>query len=182
MSNKETIWKRRSGPEEFTCPSGQKVLTQPPGPAFTLKLGRTTRVFTTPEGVPKKRDDQTEEEYGLEVLEHISDDELVESARLLLVAMCIKPKLSLNPDYVKGELHPDDTETDFWPLYQYGMQKYFGRKGKVQTGDEEAEVTDLESFRDESSVSRSGVDSIHVPVAEPESAATDQGLADSAGA
>lgn len=174
------VWKPRK-PEEFICPSGQKVLTRQPGPEFTLRLGKTTRSFTTPEGVPKRREGQSDEEYGREVLDQISDDDLTQSARELLVAMCVSPKLSLNPDYDKGELHPDDTGIDFWPLYQHGMQKYYSRKGKVQVGDGEVEVNDLETFREEQGVSGDSVDSTHVSP-NTEQPNGDQGLVNSAGA
>lgn len=183
MSTNGNGWKPNV-PEKWTGPSGQEVLLRHPGPEFTLRLGRTQRVFSGSESVPERKEGQTDKEYAQEVLEHISDEELVGMARELIVAMVDSPKLVLNPNAENGEIGPDDTGMDFWPLYNYGMAKYFSRTGpiKVGEGESEVEVSDLETFPEETSVSGDSVDGVHVPVTESERAIRDQGLVDSAGA
>jgi len=181
MSTNGNGWKPRK-PEKWTCPSGQEVLLRPPGPEFTLRLGRSPRTFSGDGDLPKRKPGQTDEEFHKEMAEHISDDDLVAVARDLLVAMVESPKLVLNPDSSMGEMGPDDTGLDFWPLYNYGMHKYFARKVAVGVGTGEVEVTDLETFPQESGVSGDGVDGVHVPVAEPEPTVADPRLVGSAGA
>ena len=166
--------------EKWIAPSGQEVWTRAPGPEFTLRLGRTPRAFTTTESVPQRREGQTEEEYGREVLDQISDEGLVTFARELLVAMVETPKLVHEPG--PGQLGPDDTGTDFWPLYQYGMSKYFNRSVSVPAGDGEVEANDLTTFPSESGISGDSVDGVSVPVAITEPETADSGLVNGAGA
>lgn len=178
MSTNGNGWKPRKS-EKWTCPSGQEVWTRQPGPEFTLRLGRTPNALNGSKDVPKQAEGESEEDYGKRVMEHVSDEDLVTHARQLIVAMVESPKLVLDPK--PGELGPDDTGTDFWPLFQYGMDKYFKVKGKVKVGDGEVEASVLETFPGESAVSGDGVDSAPIPVPESQSEVTDQGLAHSAG-
>jgi hypothetical protein len=54
------------------------------------------------------------------------------------------------------EVGPDDIGDDFWFLFNYAMTGYFNLS--VPVGDQEVKVADLETFREESSVSGDSVD------------------------
>lgn len=187
MSNNNGGWKPRKL-EMIECPSGQKVQVRRPGPEFTLKAGRIPQTFRDVNDPKfKKLESETDDEYNQRLTVQMTDEEqeaAVAVARELLVASVVLPRLSMNPG--PGELHPDDTGIDFWFLYNYAYRNFMGIK--VPVGDEaneteaEVEVKDLESFREESGVSGDSLDSVHVPITEPERATTDQGLVDSAGA
>jgi hypothetical protein len=91
---------------------------------------------------------------GLDALASLNDEELAAVmvfARELVCAMLVSPKLVKNPNPNSGEIGPDDIGDAFWELFNYGMGNYFNIK--VPVGDQEVEVSDLESFRAESSVS-----------------------------
>lgn len=182
MSTNGNQWKP-SLTHEVTCPSGQKVLVKRPGPEFAIRAGRIPNIFASEDPEDKKQEGETEEEYGKRLIGKWSNEEqqsLVDFARYLLVSMVVSPKLVLNPRPERGELGPDDTGDDFWFLYKYGMDKFY--REKVAVGDAEVEAKDLESFREESSVSGDSVDSLHVPVEITEREAGDPGLGSSAGA
>ena len=186
MSTNGNQWKPLTA-EKWICPTGQVVWIRQPGPELTIRLGRLPKAVAG--NMPPRRHGQTEEEYDRaleeytrEALQKVDDEEIVTSARQLLVAMLESPKLVLNPRHELGELGPDDTGIDFWPLYEHGMNKYFraGRK-LIKAGEGEVEEKDLETFRAESGVSGDSVDSIHISVAESEPAVADSGLVNGAG-
>jgi hypothetical protein len=118
-----------------------------------------------------------------EMFEQMSDEELaavVVFTRELVCAMLVSPKLVLNPNPSKDEIGPDDIGEDLWFLFNYGMTNFFGLK--VPVGEAEVEVKDLETFRAEPGISGDSVDSVHLPITEPEREAANQGLVGSAGA
>lgn len=180
-------WKPRKV-VKLTCPSGQEVSLRRPDPSFMLKAGKVARTFTmSAVAMPDKADDQSMEEYGMQVVSEMSDEEqdaLEEYAGKLIVASVVSPRLVLDPDPDKDEIGPKDLGYDFWFIFNYAMRNFMGIKVPVGSGDMESEVSvsDLESFRGESGVQGDGVDGVHVSVAEPERAATDSGLVNSAGA
>lgn len=178
MSTNGNRWKPRKS-EKWICPSGQEVWLRAPGPEFTLRLGKTPNTLSS---LPARKEGQSDEDYKREIAERMSDEDLVNTARELLVAMVESPRLTLNPDYEKGEIGPDDTDMDFWPIFNYGTAKYFNREGKVKVAEGEVEVTDLETFRHDSGVSGHSADGVLLPVTEPESTTEDQRLVPSAGA
>lgn len=171
MSNNNGGWKPKK-PEPYTCADGTEVWVQRPGPEFTIRAGRIAKTYTR--FLNAKEDD---EENALAAMSDQEQEVLVNYARELLCAMLVTPKLKLDPK--DGELHPDDTGVDFWPLFHYGMGALF--KSKVPVGDTEVEVKDLETFRTESGISGDGVDGVHVP-SPVERVDGDQGMVDSAGA
>lgn len=173
-------WKPRKS-EKWVGPSGQEVLTRRPGPEFTLRLGRSPGALGAGKNLPERAEGQTDDEYAQEVLKHISDEEMVGMARELIVAMVESPKLVLNPKPDTEEIGPDDTGVDFWPLYQYGMDKYFNIKAPVKAGDGEVEVSDLKTFPEQPGVSGDSVDGVHIPLREAQSDSPDSGLVHSTG-
>lgn len=183
MSANGNQWKPNK-PWEETCPSGQKVWVKMPGPEFTLKAGRIGRTFSAKLTQEDKREGETDAEYNQRLFESMSDDELETSfayGRILLVAMCISPKLYLNPNADKDQIGPDDLPADdFWHLVNVYSRRNKG--GVVKVADTEVEAESLETFRDESGIPGSGVDGVCLPVTEPERATTDQGLGSGAGA
>lgn len=181
MSNNGNGWKPRKI-ETITCPSGQVVQVKRPGPEFTLKAGRVARTFT--KAVSERPvGDQTLEEYGLSVLEGMSDEDLAVVTlfgKQLVCAMMASPKLVLNPREGFDEIGPEDVPgRDFWHLFGYAMSNFVGMT--VPVGESEVEVKDLETFRDESGISGDGVDGLHVSP-DAEQPVGDQRLVDSAGA
>src|SRR5687768_9673175 len=182
MSANGNGWKPRKT-AKVTCPSGQEVYVRRPGPELALRAGRVARTFT--KLLPKNPDEleQLKDKSPEEVIMEMSDEELASLtifARELVVAMMVSPKLVLNPNPERDEIGPDDVGDDFWFLFNYGMQNFYGIK--VPVGESEVEVKDLETFREEPGVSGDSVDSLHLPVEVPERETTDQGLVDSAGA
>lgn len=164
-------WKPRKA-EPYTCKDGSIVQIMRPGPEFTIRAGRMHKTYI-------KREESEEDPDN--PLVGMSDEEaetLVNYARQLLVEILVEPKLRLNPG--EGELGPDDTGADFWPLFNYAMDNF--QNAKVPVGDGEVEAKDLDTFREEHGVSGSRMDSVHVPLAESERATTDSGLAHSTGA
>lgn len=173
MSTNGNGWKP-SKVEAYTCADGSTVYVHRPGPELALRVGRIPRTFT------KSLNDENEKLSPEERLAQMSDEEqdaTVQVAREVIVAMVVSPKLKLNPK--EGELGPDDTGADFWPLFSYAMDNYF--KIKVPVGEGEVEAEDLVTFRAESGVSGDSMDGVHVS-SEPERTTTDQGLVGSAGA
>lgn len=170
------------------CPSGKQPQVRRPGPEFMLRNGRVARTFSKSLSSAGPRPGQSAEDYNSEVIEQMSDDELAALmvfARGLVCAMLVSPKLVLNPREDHDEIGPDDMPTtDFWFLFNYGMENFIGIKVPVGEGDTETEVevTDLETFRPESSVSGASVDGAPVSVTESEPAITDSGLVHSTGA
>lgn len=184
MSSNGNGWKP-SKAITITCPSGQEVQVRRPGPEFTIKAGRVSRTFTADRGAEtKKRDDETAEQYYLRVITELSDEEiasLTAFARDFVPAMMVSPRLKLNPNPALDEIGPDDIPgSDFWFLFNYGMTNFMGIK--VPIGNTEVEAQDLNSFREQSGVPGNSVDSLHIPVAEPEREVANQGLGNSAGA
>jgi hypothetical protein len=174
MSTNGNGWKP-SKIEPYKCADGSTVYVHRPGPELALRVGRIPRTFTKSVG------DDGEKLSPEERLAQMSDEEqdaTVQLAREVIVAMVASPKLTLNPR--EGELGPDDTGADFWPLFAYAMDNYF--KIKVPVGEGEVEAEDLATFRPESGVPADSVDSTHIPVAESERTNADQGLVGGAGA
>jgi hypothetical protein len=173
-------WKPRQT-EQVTCPSGVKVSVRRPGPEFALRAGRVAKTFS--QAIKKeKRDEQTEEEFGQDVLARMSDEELgavLIFACELVCAMTVSPKLSRKPNAALGEIGPEDVpDEDFWFLFNYAMTGFYGLK--VPVGDkEEVEVSDLETFPEESGIQGSGLDSASVQ-SDTEQPVADQGLGHSA--
>ena len=149
-----------------------------------LRNGKVSRTFSAALSTSERRPGQSIEDYNLEAIERMSDDEmaaLMVFARGLVCAMLVKPKLVLQPHPERDEIGPDDMpSTDFWFLFNYGMANFIGIK--VPVGETEVEVSDLETFRPESGIQGDSVDGASVPVTEPERAATDPGLVHSTGA
>lgn len=173
MSSNGNGWKPRKI-QPYKCADGSTVYIQRPGPQFTLRAGRIPRTFTKSLSEAKGN-----EEEKLAELSEEEQESIVAFARELIVAMLVSPKLKLNPKPDSDELGPDDTGLDFWPLFSYGMSNFFN--AKVPVGDEEVEVTDLETFREEPSVSGTGVDGPSLPVAVTERETSDPGLVHSTG-
>lgn len=173
MSNNGNGWKPRKI-QPYECADGSTVYVQRPGPEFTLRAGRIPRTFT--KSLSEAKGNEEEKPAGLSEEEQ---EGIVAFARELIVAMVVSPKLKLNPKPDSDELGPDDTGVDFWPLFSYGMSNFFN--AKVPVGDGEAEVKDLETFREEPGIRGDSVDSLHVSP-NPEQPVGDQGLVDSAGA
>lgn len=144
--------------ESLTCPSGVVVQVRRPGPEFMIRAGKRARTFS--KVLPKpEREGQSPQEYGLTVLEQMSDEDLASLmvfARDLICAMVVSPKIVLEPREGFDEIGPDDIGNDFWFLFNYGMAGFLGIK--IPVGGEEVEVADLANFRDESGVSGHGVD------------------------
>lgn len=144
--------------ESLTCPSSQVVQVRRPGPEFMIRAGRAARTFS--KTLPKKSEGQSPQDYGLKLLEDMSDEELAGLmifARELICAMVVSPKIVLNPREGFDEIGPDDIGDDFWFLFNYAMEGFFNIKVPVGSG--EVEVADLATFRGQSSVSGHGVDS-----------------------
>lgn len=182
MSTNGNGWKPRKD-LKLTCPSGQEVTVRRPGPEFMLRNGRVARTFSKSLSVAKREPGQSIEEYNSAVIEQMSDDELAALmlfARGLVCGMLVSPKLVLNPRADQDEIGPDDMPTtDFWFLFNYGMQNFIGIK--VPVAETEVEVEDLETFRAEPGISGDSVDGVHVPVTESEREDADQGLVHSTG-
>lgn len=183
MSTNGNGWKPRQD-LKLTCPSGQEVTVRRPGPEFLLKSGKVARTFTTSLSQPVDRQTgQSIEQYGMDVIARMSDDELAALmvfARELVCTMLVSPKLVLNPREGFNEIGPDDIGNDFWWLFNYAMTNFLGIT--VPIGESEVEVSDLESFRAEPGIQGDSVDGTSVPITEPERAATDQGFVGSTGA
>lgn len=152
-------WKQRKI-ETKTCPSGQVVQIRRPGPEFMLRAGKVARTFSRGLGQkPSDGDDVSAEEQGIRVIEKMTDDELAAVlifARELVCAMLVFPRLVQNPRPGTDEVGPDDIGDDFWFLFNYAMEGYFGLR--VPVGNAEVEVGDLKTFRQEPSVSGDSVD------------------------
>lgn len=157
-------WKPRKT-ETLECPSGQSVQVRRPGPEFMLRAGRVARTFSKYASKADKEQDEKErqslspEEYGLQTLAKMSDDELAAVmifARELVCAMLVSPRLVREPRPDSDEIGPEDIGDDFWFLFGHGMTGYFNLK--VPVGNGEVEVKDLETFRPESGVSGHGAD------------------------
>lgn len=167
-------WKPRQT-EALECPSGQTAIIRRPGPEFVLRAGKVARTFSQ---VAQDETEGTEQERGLSVIARMSDEEqnaVMTFARAMVCASVVSPKLYLNPR--EGQIGPDDIGDDFWFLFSYAMKNFFNLK--VPVGDEEVQVSDLETFHGESSVSGDGVDGVDVR-SNPEQSVGDQGLARSA--
>ena len=170
-------WKPRKS-IYLECPSGQKVTVRRPGPEFALRAGRVTKTFT------KSKEEQAENQSKTpeEIMAAMSDEELAALtifARELVVAMMVSPKLVLNPNPDRDEIGPDDIDSDFWFLFNYGMENFYGIK--VPVGDDgEVEVKDLESFREDAGVSGHSMDGVHIRT-ETEQVDGDRGLVSSVG-
>src|SRR5687768_4144164 len=125
MSANGNGWKpRKTYP--FTCADGSVVQVQRPGPELALRVSRIPHSFARSASEPQ------EDESPEDKLAQMSDEEqdaVVALARELIVAMVVSPKLKLNPK--PGELGPDDTGPDFWPLFSYGMANFLGIKVPV---------------------------------------------------
>lgn len=149
-------WKpRKTVP--LTCPSGQVVQVRRPGPEFTFRLGRIAHTFSK---ALKPEDGQSSEDYGLSVIEKMSDEELASLmifGREYICAMVVSPKIVLNPREGFDEIGPDDIGDDFWFLFNYAMAGFLGIK--VPVGGEEVEVADLATFREEPGLPGHSVDS-----------------------
>ncbi len=146
-------WKPRKT-ETITCPSGQTVQVRRPGPEFMLRAGRVAKTFSNIVG--RKGEDESAEDYSLNMLAKMSDDELAAVmifARELVCEMLVSPRLVREP---RGpdEIGPDDIGDDFWFLFNYAMTGYFNLK--IPVGDGEVEVADVESFPEVTSVSGDG--------------------------
>lgn len=152
-------WKPRKT-ESFTTMSGQVVQIKRPGPEFMLRAARVARTFTRAVTQKPDEENQSPQEYGLSVLAKMGDEELAAVmifARELICAMIVSPKLVLNPRPGFNEIGPDDVpDSDFWELFNRAMTDFFGFK--IPVGNEEVEVSDLETFRAESGVSGNSVD------------------------
>lgn len=179
MSNNGHGWKPRKV-HTFTCADGSTVLVQRPGPELALRVQRIPRTFT--KSLVEKPSEGNEQDDSPEArLAQMSDEEqnaVVALARELIVAMVVSPKLKLNPK--EGELGPDDTGADFWPLFTFAMTNFYDIKVPVAEG--EVEVPDLETFRNDSGLSGDSVDGAHIPIGATEPDHGNQGLVDSAGA
>lgn len=166
------------------CPSGKRPQVRRPGPEFMIRNGRVARTFSAALSTSERQPGQSLEDYNLEAIEKMSDDEmaaLMIFARGLVCAMLVSPKLVLNPREDHDEIGPDDMPTaDFWFLFNYGMTNFLGIK--VPVGETEVEVADLETFRAESGIQGDSVDGTSLSVTESEPAPTDSGLVSSTGA
>lgn len=162
--------------ESFTCGSGAEVQIQRPGPEFLLLSGKVSRTFT--KNLAKNPDQSATD--MLDIIAEMSDEEIAEVtlfATKLVCAMCVSPKVTPNPR--PGEIGPRDMGMDFWELFFYAMTNFF--RMKVPVGNTEVEVSDLETFRPESSIQGDSVDGVHVSP-NSEQFIGDQGLVDGAGA
>src|ERR1051326_3894987 len=164
-------WKPRKT-ETITCPSGQTVQVRRPGPEFMLRASRVHRTFSKFANKEQKEQDEREkqglspEEYGLQTLAKMSDEELAAVmifARELVCEMLVSPKLVRNPSPDADEIGPDDIGDDFWFLFNYAMTGYFNLK--IPVGDGEVEVADVESFRAVPGVSGDGSNGESAPSA-----------------
>lgn len=173
--------------EMLTCPSGQEVQVRRPGPEFALRAGRVTRTFSEAikretEQAEAKEEGLTPDEFGQDVLDKLSDEELAAVlvfARELVCAMLVSPKLTRVPRPGFDEIGPEDVPSgDFWFLFNYAMTGFYGLKVPVAEG--EVEVSDLSNFRGESGISGDSVDSAEVR-ADSEQPAGDQGLVGGSG-
>lgn len=164
-------WKPRKA-EPYTCKDGSVVMIMRPGPEFTIRAGRMHKTYV------KRKETEVDPDNPLAGMSDEEAETLVNYARQLLVEILVEPKLKLNP--AEGELGPDDTGADFWPLFNYAMDNF--QNAKVPVGNGEVEAKDLDTFRADDSVSGSGMDGIHVPLTEPERTATDPGLVHGTGA
>jgi hypothetical protein len=161
-NNGNSQWKPRKT-ETVTLSSGQVVQIRRPGQEFMLRAGRVARTFTKTANKAEREEGQSEQEYGLDVIAQMSDEELgtvLIFARELVCAMLVSPKLVLNPRPGSDEIGPDDIGNDFWELFNIGMAGFVGLK--VPVGDQEVGVSDLANFRGESGVSGDSVDSAEV--------------------
>lgn len=166
----------------LTCPlSEQKVQVRRPGPEFSIRAGRYAHIFTKKSEPTDRREGEGLNEYYARIMAELPDEELagwILFGKELVLAMVISPKLVPTPDPEKDEIGPEDIGEDFWFLFNYAMQNFYGIK--VPVGDGEVEARDLESFRAESGISGTSVDSAHIPPA-TESNEGDRGLLDGAG-
>lgn len=184
MSTNGNGWKPRKD-LKLTCPSGQEVTVRRPGPEFILKSGKVARTFSASlsQQSPERQPGQSIEQYGMDVIARMSDEELAALmifARELVCTMLVSPKLVLNPRPEMDEIGPDDIGNDFWWLFNYAMSNFLGIR--VPVGETEVEAKDLETFRPDASIQGDSMDSTSVSVTEPERAVTDSGLVGSAGA
>ena len=165
-------WKKRQA-ITVTCPSGQKVVVKRPGPDFYLRSGRVSRTFTlaltTEKDAPALEAPIEEKRKFWEgKIERMSDDELAALlmfAKDLIVTMVISPRIVLEAsDDDEDTITPEDIGNDFWFLFAYGMANFVGIKVPVGApgAESEVKVSDLETFRTESSVSGDSVDGVHV--------------------
>lgn len=159
MGNNSSGWKKRPV-ETRTCPSGQEVQIRRPGPDFTLRAGRVARTFSKAlSRQPESRETGlSDHERGLQVIAAMSDSELSDVmvfARELVCSMLVSPRLVQKPRPGTDEIGPDDIGDDFWYLFNYAMTGFFNLP--VPIGNEEVEVSDLESFREDSGVQGTGI-------------------------
>lgn len=170
MSANGNGWKPRKT-ETLECPSGQLVQVRRPGPEFMLRATKVQRTFSRFANRAQKDEDEKQrkalspEEYGLQQLAQMSDDELAAVmifARELVCAMLVSPKLVREPQPNSDEIGPDDIgDNDFWFLFNYAMSGYFNLK--VPVGDAEVEIADVESFRPQPGISGYGTDGASLP-------------------
>lgn len=149
-------WKKRQT-KTLTCPSGQKVQVRRPGPEFILRAGKSAKTFSR--YVNNAPQTENLEDDSLELFAKMPDEEFaafVVFARELVCVMLVSPRLVRDPKPGSDEIGPDDIGDDFWYLFNYAMSGYFGLK--VPVGNQEVEISDLESFRPESGVSGDSVD------------------------
>lgn len=169
VPNTNGQWKPRKS-ETLTCPSGQEVRVQRPGPEFALRAGRVQRTFSKAKKSKEQQEQEAKEmeglspeEYGLKTLANMGDEELAAVmifARELVCAMLVSPRLVREPRPGFNEIGPDDIGDDFWFLFNYAMTNFYNLS--VPVGETEVQVSDLETFRSKSGVSGDRVDSPEV--------------------
>jgi hypothetical protein len=144
-------WKKRPI-ETLTLQSGQKVQVRRPGPDFMLRSGKVARTFSrSMSAIP--RDSNAHPGDFLAGLSKDDQDALMEFGRELVCAMVVSPPLIRHPKD-DTEVGPDDIGDAFWELFIYAMSGYFNLK--VPVGNEEVEVADLTTFREESGIQGDG--------------------------
>jgi hypothetical protein len=119
-----------------------------------LRASRVHRTFSKFANKEAKEQDEQQrqglsaEEYGLQTLDKMSDEELAAVmifARELVCEMLVSPRLVREPRPGSDEIGPDDIGDDFWHLFNYAMTGYFNLK--IPVGNGEVDVADVESFR-----------------------------------
>jgi hypothetical protein len=171
-----TGWKQRKI-ETLACPSGQVVQVRRPGPDFMLRAGRVVKTFSKELLTkPKNQGEISEPERGLTFVANMNDEEfaaMMAFARELVCAMLVSPKLVQHPRPGTDEVGPDDIGDDFWYLFGYAVDGFSTLP--VPVANQEVEVGDLESFRQEPGVSGDSTDGAEVRT-DAEQPAAGQGL------
>lgn len=147
-------WRKRSGRQEVTLPSGEVVEFRPPRPEIGWRHGKVARTFKAQFDSVNSLDGMSPEEKGIQMLEVMTPEQmkgLKAFADDIVQASVVSPQIRIA---AKGEEVGDDEieiedvpREDYW--YIFAAATHGLPERVVETKGGETSVADLESFHDE---------------------------------